>query len=57
MSATRSVLVVGGGAAGNAATVLLRRAGIAVDLIEAKDDWGATSWAALQGVGWSSQSA
>ncbi|WP_327434581.1 FAD-dependent oxidoreductase [Streptomyces sp. NBC_01236] len=43
MSATRSVLVVGGGAAGNAATVLLRRAGIAVDLIEAKDDWNATA--------------
>ncbi|WP_329298164.1 FAD-dependent monooxygenase [Streptomyces sp. NBC_00659] len=43
MSATRSVLVVGGGAAGNAATILLRRAGIAVDLIEAKDDWNATA--------------
>ncbi|BCL31054.1 FAD-dependent oxidoreductase [Streptomyces aurantiacus] len=42
-SATRSVLVVGGGAAGNAVTVLLRRAGIAVDLIEAADDWNATA--------------
>ncbi|MEV8315833.1 FAD-dependent monooxygenase [Streptomyces sp. NPDC059900] len=39
----RSVLVIGGGAAGNAATILLRRAGIAVDLIEAKDDWNATA--------------
>ena len=35
----RSVLVIGGGASGNAVTVLLRRAGIAVDLIEAKPDW------------------
>ncbi|MGY0488551.1 FAD-dependent oxidoreductase [Streptomyces sp. WG-D5] len=43
MSTPRSVLVVGGGAAGNAATILLRRAGIAVDLIEAKDDWNATA--------------
>jgi 2-polyprenyl-6-methoxyphenol hydroxylase-like FAD-dependent oxidoreductase len=43
MSSPRSVLVVGGGAAGNAVTVLLRRAGIAVDLIEAKDDWNATA--------------
>ncbi|MFJ8925250.1 FAD-dependent oxidoreductase [Streptomyces sp. NPDC102364] len=42
-SSPRSVLVVGGGAAGNAATILLRRAGIAVDLIEAKDDWNATA--------------
>ncbi|CAL9612780.1 FAD-dependent oxidoreductase [Streptomyces sp. enrichment culture] len=43
MSTARKVLVVGGGAAGNAATVFLRRAGIAVDLIEAKDDWNATA--------------
>ncbi|MFJ9038141.1 FAD-dependent oxidoreductase [Streptomyces sp. NPDC102406] len=43
MSTPRTVLVVGGGAAGNAATILLRRAGIAVDLIEAKDDWNATA--------------
>ncbi|MFJ9119419.1 FAD-dependent oxidoreductase [Streptomyces sp. NPDC102394] len=42
-SAPRSVLVIGGGAAGNAATILLRRAGLAVDLIEAKDDWNATA--------------
>ncbi|MFJ8951153.1 FAD-dependent oxidoreductase [Streptomyces sp. NPDC102381] len=42
-SSPRSVLVVGGGAAGNAATILLRRAGIAVDLIEGKDDWNATA--------------
>ncbi|GGN36549.1 FAD-dependent oxidoreductase [Streptomyces fuscichromogenes] len=37
------VLVVGGGAAGNAVTVLLRRAGIAVDLIEARPDWNSTT--------------
>ncbi|WP_030735155.1 FAD-dependent oxidoreductase [Streptomyces sp. NRRL S-31] len=43
MSTTRTVLVIGGGAAGNAATVFLRRAGIAVDLIEAKGDWNATA--------------
>lgn len=35
----RTVLVIGGGASGNAVTVLLRRAGITVDLIEAKSDW------------------
>jgi 2-polyprenyl-6-methoxyphenol hydroxylase-like FAD-dependent oxidoreductase len=40
---TPTVLVIGGGAAGNAVTVLLRRAGIAVDLIEARPDWNATS--------------
>jgi 2-polyprenyl-6-methoxyphenol hydroxylase-like FAD-dependent oxidoreductase len=39
----RSVLVIGGGAAGNAVTILLRRAGVAVDLIEAKPDWNATT--------------
>ncbi|MFI7006627.1 FAD-dependent monooxygenase [Streptomyces sp. NPDC050145] len=43
MSTPRTVLVIGGGAAGNAATILLRRAGIAVDLIEATDDWNATA--------------
>lgn len=43
MSTARKVLVIGGGAAGNAATVFLRRAGSAVDLIEAKDDWNATA--------------
>ncbi|MBZ4016727.1 FAD-dependent oxidoreductase [Streptomyces purpurogeneiscleroticus] len=43
MSTPRTVLVIGGGAAGNAVTILLRRAGIAVDLIEAKDDWNATA--------------
>ncbi|MFF8571655.1 FAD-dependent oxidoreductase [Streptomyces sp. NPDC015408] len=43
MSKARKVLVIGGGAAGNAVTILLRRAGYAVDLIEAKDDWNATA--------------
>ncbi|MFV0133154.1 FAD-dependent oxidoreductase [Streptomyces sp. HMX87] len=43
MSTARTVLVIGGGAAGSAVTVLLRRAGITVDLIEAKDDWNATA--------------
>ncbi|MER6167385.1 FAD-dependent oxidoreductase [Streptomyces violaceorubidus] len=43
MTQPRTVLVVGGGAAGNAVTILLRRAGVAVDLIEAKDDWNATA--------------
>ncbi|MET9830352.1 FAD-dependent oxidoreductase [Streptomyces sp. NPDC006385] len=40
---TRTVLVIGGGASGNAATILLRRAGVAVDLVEAKPDWNATT--------------
>jgi 2-polyprenyl-6-methoxyphenol hydroxylase-like FAD-dependent oxidoreductase len=35
----RNVLVIGGGASGNAVTVLLRRAGATVDLIEARPDW------------------
>ncbi|MGV9884973.1 FAD-dependent oxidoreductase [Streptomyces sp. NPDC003006] len=43
MTQPRTVLVIGGGAAGNAVTILLRRAGVAVDLIEAKDDWNATA--------------
>ncbi|WP_030378146.1 MULTISPECIES: FAD-dependent oxidoreductase [unclassified Streptomyces] len=43
MTQPRTVLVVGGGAAGNAVTILLRRAGLAVDLIEAKADWNATA--------------
>ncbi|MFG2358291.1 FAD-dependent oxidoreductase [Streptomyces sp. NPDC048521] len=43
MSTARTVLVIGGGAAGNAVTVLLRRAGLTVDLIEAKEDWNATA--------------
>lgn len=43
MNTSRTVLVIGGGAAGNTVTVLLRRAGIEVDLIEAKDDWNATA--------------
>jgi 2-polyprenyl-6-methoxyphenol hydroxylase-like FAD-dependent oxidoreductase len=40
---THRVLVIGGGASGNAVTILLRRAGITVDLIEAKPDWNATT--------------
>ncbi|MET8576085.1 FAD-dependent oxidoreductase [Streptomyces sp. NPDC005012] len=43
MSTPRTVLVIGGGAAGNATAVLLRRAGLTVDLIEARDDWNATA--------------
>jgi 2-polyprenyl-6-methoxyphenol hydroxylase-like FAD-dependent oxidoreductase len=43
MSTARTVLVIGGGAAGNAMTILLRRAGLTVDLIEARDDWNATA--------------
>ncbi|QYX75160.1 FAD-dependent oxidoreductase [Streptomyces akebiae] len=43
MSRARTVLVIGGGAAGNAVTILLRRGGFAVDLIEARDDWNATA--------------
>ncbi|WP_406368942.1 FAD-dependent oxidoreductase [Streptomyces sp. NBC_00647] len=43
MTTPRTVLVIGGGAAGNAVTILLRRAGLAVDLVEARDDWNATA--------------
>ncbi|MFD5054174.1 FAD-dependent oxidoreductase [Streptomyces tendae] len=43
MSEARKVLVIGGGAAGSAVTILLRRAGVTVDLVEAKDDWNATA--------------
>ncbi|MFI1412080.1 FAD-dependent oxidoreductase [Streptomyces sp. NPDC020707] len=43
MDEARTVLVIGGGAAGNTVTVLLRRAGLSVDLIEARDDWNATA--------------
>ncbi|MFF9581142.1 FAD-dependent oxidoreductase [Streptomyces achromogenes] len=43
MSTARTVLVIGGGAAGNAVTVLLRRAGLRVELVEAKEDWNATA--------------
>src|ERR1051325_4335127 len=43
MAPSRNVLVIGGGAAGNALTILLRRAGAAVDLVEAKQDWNATA--------------
>lgn len=43
MPPTRKILVIGGGAAGSAVTILLRRAGLTVDLIEARDDWNATA--------------
>ncbi len=43
MTHARTVLIVGGGTAGSALAVLLRRAGIAVDLVEAKADWNATT--------------
>ena len=47
----RSVLVIGGGTSGNALTVLLRKAGVNVDLIEASPDWKASlgSGITLQG--------
>ncbi|KRD19970.1 FAD-dependent oxidoreductase [Streptomyces sp. Root264] len=38
-SDARSVLVVGGGTAGNGLAVLLRKAGIDVDLVEIRPDW------------------
>lgn len=43
MPTPRTVLVIGGGAAGNAVTILLRRAGLAVDLVEAREDWNASA--------------
>ncbi|MFJ3672697.1 FAD-dependent oxidoreductase [Streptomyces sp. NPDC090106] len=47
----KTVLVIGGGTSGNALTVLLRRAGVAVDLVEASADWKAAlgSGITLQG--------
>ncbi|QOV34684.1 FAD-dependent oxidoreductase [Streptomyces ferrugineus] len=39
----RSVLVIGGGTSGNSLAVLLRRAGIAVDLVEVSPDWKAAA--------------
>jgi 2-polyprenyl-6-methoxyphenol hydroxylase-like FAD-dependent oxidoreductase len=39
MSSARSVLVVGGGTAGNSLAVLLRRAGLDVSLAEIEPDW------------------
>ncbi len=43
MRRPRRVLVIGGGAAGSAVTILLRRAGVRVDLVEARADWNATA--------------
>uniref|UniRef100_A0AAU2AEF9 FAD-dependent oxidoreductase n=1 Tax=Streptomyces sp. NBC_00093 TaxID=2975649 RepID=A0AAU2AEF9_9ACTN len=40
---TRTVLIIGGGTSGNTLTVLLRRAGIEVDLVEASPDWKAAA--------------
>ncbi|MFF3372425.1 FAD-dependent oxidoreductase [Streptomyces sp. NPDC002680] len=40
---TRTALIIGGGTSGNTLTVLLRRAGIAVDLVEASPDWKAAA--------------
>jgi len=40
---TRTVLIIGGGTSGNTLTVLLRRAGITVDLVEASPDWKAAA--------------
>ncbi|MGW7416382.1 FAD-dependent oxidoreductase [Streptomyces sp. NPDC054863] len=46
----RTVLVIGGGTAGNALAVLLRKASLAVDLVEAKEDWNVVgSGITLQG--------
>lgn len=50
MSAVQSVLVIGGGTVGNACAILLRRAGIAVDLVEIDPEWSALgSGITLQG--------
>ncbi|UFQ19646.1 MULTISPECIES: FAD-dependent monooxygenase [Streptomyces] len=43
MHRPRGVLVIGGGAAGSAVAILLRRAGVRVDLVEARADWNATA--------------
>ncbi|MFG2129742.1 FAD-dependent oxidoreductase [Streptomyces sp. NPDC048751] len=42
-----TVLVIGGGTSGNALAVLLRRAGIAVDLVETSPDWKAAAGAGI----------
>jgi 2-polyprenyl-6-methoxyphenol hydroxylase-like FAD-dependent oxidoreductase len=39
MPSISTVLVVGGGTSGNAITILLRRAGVQVDLVEIHPDW------------------
>jgi 2-polyprenyl-6-methoxyphenol hydroxylase-like FAD-dependent oxidoreductase len=50
MARVNNVLVVGGGTAGNSLAVLLRKADIAVDLVEVKEDWNASgSGITLQG--------
>ncbi|WP_214404370.1 FAD-dependent monooxygenase [Pseudonocardia lacus] len=50
MNAGRSVLVIGGGTVGNALAILLRRAGVRVDLVELDPDWSALgSGITLQG--------
>ena len=50
MPAVRNVLVVGGGAAGTAAAILLAEGGVSVDLVDIKPDVGALgSGITLQG--------
>ncbi len=50
MSAVNNVLVIGGGTVGNSITILLRRAGVAVDLVEIDPEWSALgSGITLQG--------
>ncbi len=50
MSAVSSVLVIGGGTVGNALAILLRRAGIDVELVERDPEWSALgSGITLQG--------
>lgn len=41
MAHARRVLIIGGGSAGNTLAVLLANAGISIDLVESRPDWGA----------------
>ncbi|WP_460072971.1 FAD-dependent monooxygenase [Streptomyces sp. YKOK-I1] len=41
MPAVENVLIVGGGSAGNALAILLRRGGVTVELVDADPEWGA----------------
>ncbi|WAZ20251.1 FAD-dependent monooxygenase [Streptomyces cinnabarinus] len=40
MARARSVLIVGGGSAGNTLAILLANSGVSVDLVESRPDWG-----------------